>query len=131
MAGVPGREATILNQIETLCQLDPILRIVPESNLDNIVIKVRHLNCAVDVNAAAERTTVARRGNRQERLDPAADRSWCGGQRAIGALLGWRLRNVVIDGPLPHLRRIDREDYLISAIRAQVAPEQSVGAIDL
>ena len=59
MPGVPGREPAVLNRDRTLNQLDPILWIVAKTDLDDIVIEVRHLNGAVDINAAAKPGAVA------------------------------------------------------------------------
>jgi hypothetical protein len=107
------------------------LWVIAKTDLNHIVIEIRHLNGAVDINAAAERTARAGRRNRHDGRHPAAYRRRSNGQGTIRALLGGRLRNRMIDRPLSRFRRIDRKDRLIHAIRTQVTSKEPVGAVDL
>lgn len=128
---IPGREPPVLNRDRTLNQLDPILWIVAKPDLDDIMIKIRHLNGAVNINAAAKRTALSGRRNRHNRIDIATHRRGSNRQGTIWALLGGGLRNRMIDRPLSRLRRIHREDRLIHAVRTQITTQKPIRTVNL
>lgn len=124
---VPGSKRSILDRFVIIHQQSPILGIVPKSNLNCVMIEIRHLHGAADFDDAAQKIPLARKRHINLCLDGVRIRR----HRAVRAGVGRRLWDAVIDRPLPRFGRIDGVDALIDNISwTVVIRQQVVSSID-
>ncbi len=124
---IPGSKCSILDRPVIAHQLGPILGIIPKADLNCVMIEIRHQHGAADFDDAAQKIPLARR----RYIDLCFHSVRIRRNRAIGAEIGWRLRDPMIVRPLPRFRRINGEDTLLDNVsRTVIIREEVVGSID-